>query len=545
MIKSLLHIKLSIGLILVLMVLGCTDSGNGSVTDTGIVYCSEGSPESFNPQLGTSLVNFDASARMLFNRLVTVDANNGTIIPSLAQSWLKSKDGLSYTFQLKKNVRFHTTQWFTPSRFFTAQDVLFSFDRQRNINHPFHEHNDENNSYFHSTGLADNLRDIEINGEHQVVFTLKKQDPSFLFYLTLEFASIQSAEYAETIIKNGGAIESFDINPIGTGPFVLKRYQTDAFIRYIAHPNYMHGVEKTKNIVFAITPDPSLRYARLISGECDVMAQPLSSHYALLKNNPELNVQKKAGLNLGYWAFNTQKEPFNNPLVRKALSYAINRKAILDTVFNGLGELSNAPLPVTMIPFHHTHLKQITYDPVLAKQLLAKAGYADGLEIEIWAIPIQRPYNPDGLLMAQLMQENLRQIGVKASIVSYNWSTFLKKVSHGEHQTALLGWVADNEDAGHFLSSLLSCDSRANLTNRSFYCNPDFDDLIKQAQRSSNINVQRELYYKAQEIFRQDLPFMPIGSGQSILAAHRTVKNLTIRRTGGISFSGVTKEVSK
>lgn len=528
-------------LLLPWVILACSDDRTKSVIDTGLVYCSEGSPDSFNPHTGTSGTSFDANSRVLFNRLLEADPVTGKLQPSLATKWSKSKDGLSYTFHLRKNVRFHTTQWFKPKRFFNSSDVLFSFNRQRQSDHYFHYFKGLNYNYYHSTGLAKNLRNISLLDNNTVVFHLDEPDHSFLFHLTMDFTSIISAEYGEYVQNNDIVRENFDNKPIGTGPFMLKRYQLDAFIRYTAHPDYMDGEESIENLVFAITPDPTLRYARLISGECDVMAQPLSSHYQLLKKNPELNIQQQAGLNIGYWAFNTLKPPFNDVRVRKALSYAINRETILQTVFSGLVESSDSPLPVTMSPHHMDNIEKINYDPILAKKLLAEAGYSKGLEIDIWAIPVQRPYNPDGRLMAKLMQEDLRNIGVKANIISYDWGTFLNKVGEGEHQTALLGWVADNQDAGQFLSTLLSCSARSSKTNRAFWCNPDFDDLIKQAQLTRNPKIKQLLFHKAQEIFRNELPWLPIGSGQTIQASHKNVKNLRIRTTGGISFIGVKK----
>jgi len=474
-------IRIKIVLLILLSVIGCSENNQYSVTNTGLVYCSEGSPETFNPQVGTSVISFDANARVLFNRLLAIDPETGHIRPSLATKWEKSKDGLEYTFFLRKNVRFHSTDWFTPERFFNSKDVLFSFNRQKQQDNYFHHVEGKIYNYFHSTGLAQNLAKLLIIDNYTIAFKLKKPDPSFLFYLTMEFSSILSEEYATHIQTNNLPREELDSKPIGTGPFQLKRYQTDSFIRYGAHPDYMHGAESIKNLVFAITSDPSIRYARLISGECDVMAQPLSSHYKLLQNHPDLQIQKQAGLNMGYWAFNTRKEPFDDPLVRKALSHAINRQTILDTVFNGLGEISNSPLPSTMKPHHNKNLANIKYDPELAKQLLAEAGYSDGFETDIWAIPVQRPYIPDGQLMAELMQEDLRKIGVKINIVSYEWGVFLNKVGEGEHPTALLGWIADNQDAGHFLSNTLSCSAITSRTNRAFWCNQDFDDLIYQA----------------------------------------------------------------
>jgi len=148
------------------------------------------------------------------------------------------------------------------------------------------------------------------------------------------------------------------------------------------------------------------------------------------------------------------------------------------------------------------------------------------------------------MLMAELMKDDLQKIGVNATIVSYEWGTYLNKVSHGEHQTAILGWVADNLDAGQFLSSILSCSARTSKTNRTFWCNPEFDHLIKQAQETTDSETKKRLYYKAQEIFRDEIPMLPIASGTSILAANKAVKNLYIKPTGGILFSGVYKEPS-
>jgi len=526
------------------LITSCFNDNNQSVRNSGLVYCSEGSPDSFNPQVGTSLTSFDANARVLFNRLIETDPETGNMVPSLATSWEKSADSTVYTFTLRKNVYFHTTAWFTPTRTFNSSDVVFSFNRQLDKKHPLHEVHDKTYTYLHSTGLAGNLKKVVALSKDTVAFYLNEPDPSFLFYMAMEFTSILSAEYASFILDNNLHSDTFDAKPVGTGPFKLKRYETDTFIRYKAHPRYMHGQEVINNLVFAITKDPSRRYARLITGECDVMAQPLSSHFKLLKQNPDLQVQQQAALNLGYWAFNTLKKPFNDPLIRKALSHAINREAIIETVFSGMGEISHSPLPSTMKPHHNKNLRAITYDPALAKELLKKAGYPSGFEIDLWAIPVQRAYNPDGHLMAELMKEDLRKIGVKATIISFEWGTYLKKVRMGEHQTALLGWVADNQDAGEFLSNLLSCSARISKTNRTFWCNDKFDTLIRQAQETTDPAVQKQLYYEAQELFRNELPLLPIGSGTSILATNKAVKNLYLRPTGGISFSGVYKEYS-
>ena len=539
-----------------LSVVGCGNSDLESITQTGLVYCSEGSPDSFNPHIGTSSINFDASARVLFDRLFEF-GDNGSIKPSLAvkvgnkpevsiEDYV-SEDGLTYTIPLRSDVEFHSNRLYRPTRSLNATDVIFTFKRQQNEDNPFHNTGSTEYSYFKSTGLKENLASVYAKDSHTVVFQLRKADPNFINYLAMEFTSIISKQYADFIQNNEIDVVKFDSEPIGTGPFKFRRYEPNAFIRYVAHDDYwIDGEPALKHLVFAITPDPAVRYARLISEECDVIAQPLSSHLPLITANPELIVQRQAGLNMGFWAFNTQKPPLHIPEVRKALSMAINRARILESVYSGMGVLSNTPLPATM-PYHNDSLEDISYDPERARNLLREAGFEDGFEIDIWPIPGQKSYMPDARLAAILMQDDLSKIGVTLTIKGegYQQSTFLNEVSNGAHDTAILGWVADNFDAGDFMGTLLSCDARINRTNRTFWCNPDFDDLLSNAKAARNNAIRANLYNQAQQLFRDDLPLVPIASGQRIQVIHQSVENMQLSPTGlGISFREVRKNQS-
>ena len=195
-----------------------------------LVYCSEGSPEGFNPALYTAGTTFDASSRQVYNRLVEFEPGTTNIQPGLAESWTVSDDGLEYTFNLRQDVTFHTTDWFTPSRPFNADDVLFSFERQWKADHPYHGVSGGTYEYFNSMGFQERLKSIEKVDEHTVKFVLNEPDAPFIANMGMDFASILSAEYADQMMQ-AGTPEQVDLQPVGTGPFPFVAYQKDAVIR--------------------------------------------------------------------------------------------------------------------------------------------------------------------------------------------------------------------------------------------------------------------------------------------------------------------------
>jgi cationic peptide transport system substrate-binding protein len=245
--------------------------------------------------------------------------------------------------------------------------------------------------------------------------------------------------------------------------------------------------------------------------------------------------------NVGYFGFNTRKPPFNNPLVRKALSYAINKQAILEAVYTGQAEIADGIIPNSSWAYDAT-IKSQDYSITTAQELLTQAGYSNGFSMDLWAMPVQRSYNPDAITMAKLIQADLQKIGVEVNIVSgYEWSTFLRKVSEGEHQSVLLGWSADNPDPDNFFSSLLSCSSADTGSNRTFWCNKKFDQLIQKALKTNNINKRKVYYSKALKLINEEVPLIPIAHSKRYQARDNSVKGTVLRAIGGVDFNGVTK----
>ena len=501
-----------------------------------LVYCSEGSPEGFNPSLYTSGTTFDASSRQIFNRLVEFERGSTRIVPALAESWDVSDDGLVYTFHLRSGVKFHANDDFTPSRDFNADDVIYSFERQRDPSHPFNKVSGGNYEYFNAMDMPALLESVEKVDDSTVRFTLTRPEAPFIANMAMDFASIMSAEHADAMLA-ASTPEKADLAPVGTGPFQLVDYQKDAVIRYKAHDDYWAGRAPLDNLIFAITPDNSVRYQKLKAGECHVMPYPNPADVAAMQADSDIVVLEKEGLNVGYLAFNTEKPPFDNKLVRQALNLAINKQAIIDVVFQGAGKAATNPIPPTIWSYNDA-IQDYPYDPEKAKAVLAEAGVSD-LKTNIWAMPVQRPYNPNARRMAELIQEDWNQIGVEAEIVTFEWGEYLKRSRLGEHETILLGWTGDNGDPDNFLFVLLGCEAAKDSANRARWCNRAFDDLLLAAKAVSDIDERTKLYEDAQVIFKEEAPWVTIAHSVVFEPVRAEVVDFRIDPFGGHVFYGV------
>lgn len=501
-----------------------------------LVYCSEGSPDGFDPALYTSGTTFDASSRQLYNKLVEFERGTTTIGPALAESWEISDDGMEYTFNLRQGVKFHTTEYFTPTRDFNADDVVFSFERQRLEAHPFNKASGGTWEYFGGMSMPDLIKSVEKVDDYTVKFTLNRTEAPMIANLGMDFASILSAEYAAQIEDNGD-LSVLNQQPVGTGPFKFIAYQKDAVIRYAAHDDYWAGKADIANLVFAITPDASVRLQKMKAGECHVMPYPNPADIEAIAADDDLQLLEQEGLNVGYLAYNTQVAPFDNVNVRKALNMSINKQAIIDAVFQGSGKIAKNPIPPTIWSYDESTVDD-AYDPEKAKEMLAAAG-VEGLEMDIWAMPVQRPYNPNARRMAEVMQEDLSKVGVKVNIVSYDWGEYLEKSKEVDRAGAvLLGWTGDNGDPDNFLAVLLGCDGVGG-SNRAQWCHQPFEDAIQKAKTVSDIEERTALYKEAQKIFKEQAPWATIAHSVVYKPLRKEVEGFKIDPFGGHIFYGV------
>ena len=508
-----------------------------SASGKTLVYCSEGSPENFYPGINTTGTSFDASTQV-YSRLVEFERGGTKVLPGLAEKWDISKDGLEYTFHLRKGVKFHNHRAFKPTRDLNADDVIFAFERMWKEEHPYFKVTSSNHAFFNDMGLPKLLKSITRVDDYTIKMNLAQQEAPFLASLAMEFAAIQSKEYADAMLK-AGTPEKIDQEPVGTGPFYLVQYQKDAQIRYKAFAAFYAGKAKIDDLVFAITPDSAVRWAKVQKGECHLMPYPNPADLDAMRKDTSVRMLEQPGLNIGYLAYNTQKKPFDDVRVRKALNMAINKKAIIDAVYLSSGVAAINPIPPTQWSYNKA-LKDDLYNPAEAKKLLATAGFPNGFTTDLWAMPVQRPYNPNAKRIAELMQADLAKVGVTAEIKSMEWGEYRKRMQNGEHQMGMLGWTGDNGDPDNFLNNLLGCDSaKSNGSNVAKFCYKPFEDLVSKAKTVTNQAERTKLYEQAQVIFKEQAPWFTIAHAVQIMPVRKEVIDFKLSPFARQVFYGV------
>jgi dipeptide transport system substrate-binding protein len=502
-----------------------------------LVFCSEGSPENFYPGVNTTGTSFDANSQ-IYSRIVDFERGTTNVVPGLAEKWEISADGTVYTFHIRRNVKWQSNANFKPTRDLNADDIIFAIERQWKQDNPYFKVTSSNHSYFNDMGMPKLLKSVEKVDDYTVKITLTRPEAPFLSDLAMEYAAIQSKEYADAMLK-AGTPEKIDQEPIGSGPFMLVQYQKDAIIRYKAFPEFWGGKAKIDDLIFAITPDSAVRWAKLQKGECHVMPYPNPADLDAMKKDANIQVLEQPGLNIGYLAYNTTKKPFDDVKVRKAVNMAINKKAIIDAVYLSTGVAATNPIPPTMWSYNKS-IKDDPYDPDAAKKLLAEAGYPSGFETDLWAMPVQRPYNPNAKRIAELMQADLAKVGIKAEIKSFEWGEYRKRAQNGEHQTAQLGWTGDNGDPDNFLHTLLGCDSaKTNGSNIAKWCYQPFEDLVVKAKAVSDQAERTKLYEQAQVVFKEQAPWFTIAHSVQLKPVRKEVVDFKLSPFGRHTFYGV------
>ncbi|MDO9638297.1 MAG: ABC transporter substrate-binding protein [Pseudotabrizicola sp.] len=503
------------------------------------VYCSEASPEGFDPAPFTAGGTFDASAHPIFNRLTEFKKGTTEVEPGLAESWDVSEDGTEYTFKLRQGVKWQSNAAFTPTRDFNADDVIFSYDRQGNAENPWHQYIPGiTYEYYTSMDMQNLITSVEKIDDYTVKFTLSQPEAPFLANIAMPFASIVSKEYADAL-DAAGTREEMNNTPIGTGPFMFVAYQKDAVIRYTKNPDYWGTAPIIDDLIFAITPDAAVRLQKLKAGECHLMPYPAPADIDTIKADPNLTLDEQAGLNVGYLAYNTTQAPFDNPNVRKALNMAINKDAIVEAVFQGAALPAKNPIPPTMWSYNEA-IQDDPYDPEASKAMLEAEGVS-GLSMKIWAMPVQRPYMPNARRTAELMQEDLSKVGVTVEIVSYEWGEYLaKSMEAGRDGAVMLGWTGDNGDPDNFLSVLLSCASAGEGgANRAFWCNDEFSALLNDAKVTADPAERTALYEQAQVIFKEQAPWFTIAHSTQYVPMSNKVSGFVMSPLGDFTFDTV------
>lgn len=459
----------------------------------------------------------------ILDTLLMYEKDNTAVTEGLATDWeTTDEENKVWELTLREGVKFHD------GTDFNADAVVFNFKRWMNKDNEyrFAGENYEYYSYMFG-GFPGNIESVEAVEDYKVKITLKEPSAPFLNNIAMAPFAIMSP----TAIKKHK--EDIFKNPVGTGPFEFVEWVKNDKIVLKKNENYWGKGPKLDELVFRAIPDNSARLLELQSGSVDMMIGVSPDDAQIVKDDENLDLYLRPSMNVGYLALNMEKEPFDDVKVRKAFNHAVNKQAIIDAFYGGLAEPAKNPVPPSLWGYND-EIEPYEYNPEKAKELLAEAGYPDGFETTLWAMPVSRPYMPQPKEISTALQQQLAAIGVKAEIVTMDWGTYLDKTGNGEHDTALLGWTGDNGDPDNFVYVLLDKDNAKapGAGNISFYKSDELHDLLVKAQQDPNKDKRIEYYKKAQEIIHADAPWVPLVHSTPPIAARKEVKGFVPHPTG-------------
>lgn len=493
------------------------DTGSTSGEEKVLIFGRGGDSVSLDPIAVTDGESFKVTQNV-FETLLNFGEEDTTINEGLATKWEPSEDGLTYTFTLREGVKFHD------GTDFNAEAVVKNFERWANGS-------EDKFPYYASMfgGFAGEeghvIESVTADGDYTVVFKLKRAQAPFLKNIAMSPFGIASP----TAFEASG--EKFGDNPVGTGPFKFVEWKRNDSVTVEKFEDYWNaGYPKLDKIVFKAIPDNSARLNALLANEIDLADGINPSDGATVEGDSNLQLFERPSMNVGYLGLTTTRPPFDNVKVRQAINYAIDKEAIVEAFFEGRAEIAKNPMPPS-ISGYNEDIPGYEYDPEKAKQLLAEAGLADGFEMELWAMPVPRPYMPDGTKVAEAIQKNLEDIGVKATIVSFEWATYLEKARNGEADAFMLGWTGDNGDADNFIYVLLDGDNIGS-NNYTYYDNQDLHKILIEAQTEVDEDKRNELYKQAQEIIFEDAPWVPLAHSTPLLAGTANITDFKPHPTG-------------
>jgi dipeptide transport system substrate-binding protein len=504
---------------------------------TTLVVCTEASPDFLNAQLSTADTSFTV-AEQVSDRLVEMRIGGTDLTPALAESWTISPDGLTYTFKLRHGVKWQSNEIFKPTRDMNADDVVFSFERMSDKDNPFYKSANGHFSEFLDL-LAPSFKSIAKVDNYTVVITLKSPLAPLLPMLSMQPFSIVSQEYASVLLK-AGKPEMLDQEPIGTGPFSFVKYQKDVAVRFRAFPDFWgktaqpDRAAKVGDLIFAITPDASVRYAKLRTNECQIALYPNPADLPAMRADAGLKIQESVIAATNYIRFNVAKEPLDDRRVRLALAKAIDLDDLVKDVFQGSGVPTASFIPSTLKGYD-ADLKPYAYDPAEAKKLLAEAGYPNGFAIDLWAIPVVRAYMPNGKRAAEMIQSDWAKIGVRAKIVTYEWGEYLKRARTDQADISMLGGTQDYPDASEILLRFM-CNAP---TNGGHWCDKVYDDAVEASKTISDPTARAKFYKQADKIIYDDVALIRFADVKAYVPLRKNVEGFKLHFLGGQPFGGV------
>jgi ABC-type transport system substrate-binding protein len=470
-----------------------------------LVMIIESSPANLDPRVG-----LDAQSEriddLLFDDLLTRD-DHLNVQPGLAERW-EIPDPRTYIFHLHRGVKFHD------GRSLTSRDVKWTFDSL----------------------LQGKIRSTK-SGAYRLVDSIEAPDDStVVFHLKEPFATLlwNLSDGAIGIVPYGSSDE-MSSKPIGSGPFRLVSAQLDREIVIECNQDYWGQKARVNRVRFIVVPDTTTRALELRKGSADIAINALTADMILaLQRESKLEVLRAPGTVLSYLAFNLRDPILKDVRVRQALAFAIDRRPMLQYLSRGFARPADSILPPESWAYN-AEVAHYPYDPERAQQLLEHAGYSavNGVRFHL---TMKTSTEESTRLMAAVLQQQLRDVGIALDIRTFEFATFFSDVTRGAFELYSLRWIGGNEDPDIFEYVFHSARFPPRGANRGYYANPRVDALIDQARSQLDQNTRKRLYAEVQEILAQQLPYINLWYQDNVLVHSKRVRNLTLNPSGNYDF---------
>ncbi|MFN3267275.1 MAG: ABC transporter substrate-binding protein [Deinococcales bacterium] len=456
--------------------------------------------------------------QQIYDRLLDFKPGSTDVIPALATSARPNKNATSWTFTLRTGVKFHD------GTVFDANAVKANFDFWW----------DDTRKEFFKSGNSIVLDIFEgyKSGKSLIKNVVVESAYRVRVDMNSPFANLDEVFATGYFgIVSPAALKKFGEDKygsaatlaVGTGPFIVKSWQTGDRILLEANKNYWKkGFPKAPGMIVRFISDAAARVAELRAGNIDMIPTGALPYDVLptLKSDKNVAPVFRPGFNVGYLALNQvaefggAKNPLANQKVRLAVASAINKKALVESFYGEYGT-TNAYLPPLVMNWSYPkNQRDYVYNPEAAKKLLADAGYPNGFSMELWYMPVSRPYFPNAKPVAETMAKDLSTVGIKVELKSKDWGAYLDDVDAGKFQSYMLGWTGDYNDPDNFYTPLVG----PGTSKETGYNNPKFFALLDDARKATSKAKKGEIYGQVADILFEDIVKMPIVHSRPLLA---------------------------
>jgi peptide/nickel transport system substrate-binding protein len=484
--------------------------------DTTLVVSMAADPTGLDPE---AVLNNTSGFVMatIYDGLIRYKPGTVEVEPGLAESWEVSSDGLSYTFHLRRDIKYHDG---TP---FSAQALIATLDRQLNKNDP---------NYIYNSGPVQSYTDFTYGSvtSYRAIddstVEVKMKAPSAALLASL--AMVWNGVVSPTAVAKYG--KEFRNHPVGTGPFIFREWRERDQVTLDANPDYWKGKPKVDHLVFKEYPDSQAALLALKRGDVQIMGDVATPVIASIRGDASLVLLTQPGLAVNGMAMPNEVPPFTDKRVRQALNYAVDKQAIDKALYSDLATPMVSPLPEAQWGFDPS-MKGYPYDPAKAKELLAAAGVKPGLKVELLAYSTPRGYNPAGPDLAVALQGYFQKVGIEADVRKLDIGAFLATVRSGKYQGMFIsGFSGDNGDPDNFLNALFNS-SQMPVGDTEHYKNLAVDQLMDEAAREPDHGKRVAMYRTIQHQILEDAPWVFVNSVLQVRAARKEVVGFRLNPT--------------